>query len=146
VQETTDKIRRINERLKRAQDHQKSYANQQRKPLEFEEGDHVFLKVTPYTAVGRAMKTKKLQPRFIDPYQILRKVGPVAYQLAFPPHLSNLYDVFHVSQLQKYVSDPSQILEADDISLKPNVSYQLKPMKILDRGEKTLRNKFIPLV
>jgi hypothetical protein len=114
--------------------------------LEFEEGDHVFLKVTPYTAVGRAMKTKKLQSRFIGPYQILRRVGPIAYQLAFPPHLSNLHDVFHVSQLRKYVSDPSHFLETDDIPLKPNISYQLKPMRILDRGEKTLRNKVIPLV
>jgi hypothetical protein len=97
VQETRNKIRRIKENLKRAQDRQKSYADQQRKPLEFEEVDHVFLKVTPYTVVGRAMKTKKLQPRFIGPYQILRKVGTVAYQLALPPHLSNLHDVFHVS-------------------------------------------------
>ena len=146
VQETTDKIGRIKEKLKKAQDRQKSYADQRRKPLEFEEGDHVFLKVTPYTAVGRAMKTKKLQPRFIGPYQILRRVGPVAYQLALPPHLSNLHDVFDVSQLRKYVSDPSHVLETDDIPLKPNISYQLKPIRILDRGEKTLRNKVIPLV
>jgi hypothetical protein len=65
------------------------------------------------------MKTKNLQPQFIDPYQILRKVGTVAYQLALTPHISNLHDVFHVSQLQKYVSDPSHILEVDDIPLKP---------------------------
>jgi hypothetical protein len=146
VKETTEKIRRIKEKLKRAQDHQKSYADQRRKRLEFEEGDHVFLTVTPYTVVDVAMKKKKLQPRFIGPYQILRKVGTIAYQLTLPPYLSNLHDVFHVSQLRKYVSDPSHILEADDIPLKPNVSYQLKPKKILDRGEKTLRNKVIPLV
>jgi hypothetical protein len=59
----------------------------------------LFLKVTPYTAFGKAMKTKKLQPRFVGPYQILRRIGPVAYQLALPPHLSNLLDAFHVSQL-----------------------------------------------
>ena len=92
------------------------------------------------------MKSKKLQPRFIGPYQILRKVGTVAYQLDLPPHLSNHHDVFHVSQLGKYVSDPSHILVADDILLKPNISYQLKPMRILERGEKTLRNKVIPLL
>ena len=92
------------------------------------------------------MKTKKLQPKFIGPYQILWKVGPIAYPLNLPPNLSNIHDVFHVSQFRKYVSDPSHILEADDIPLKPNVSYQLKPKKILDRGEKTLRKKVISLV
>jgi hypothetical protein len=83
----------------------------------------VFLKVTPYTVIGKAMKTKKLQPRFIGPYQFLRRIGPVAYQLGLPPHLSNLNDVFYVSQLQKYVADPSHILEEDNIPLKSNTSY-----------------------
>jgi hypothetical protein len=97
VQDTTDSIRRIKERLKRAQDRHKRYVDQRRKPLEFEEGEHVFLKVTPRTTVGKAKKMKKLQPRFIGPYQILKEIGPVTYQLALPPHLSNLHDVFHVS-------------------------------------------------
>jgi hypothetical protein len=86
------------EKLKRAHYRQKGYADQQRKPLEFEEGEHVFLKVTPYTVVGKAMKTKKLQPRFIGPCHILRRIGPIAYQLALPPYLSNLHDVIHVSR------------------------------------------------
>jgi hypothetical protein len=73
VQDTTNKIKRIKERLKVAHDRQKSYADKRRKPLEFEEGDHVFLRVTPHTAVGKAMKIKKLQLRYIGPYQILRK-------------------------------------------------------------------------
>jgi hypothetical protein len=106
----------------------------------------VFLKDTPYTAVGKAMKKKKLQPRFIGSYQILRRIGPVAYQLALPPHLSNLQDVFHVSQLMNYVADPSHTLEEDKISLKSNTSYRVEPVKILVRGEKTLQNKVIPLV
>jgi hypothetical protein len=88
----------------------------------------VFLKVTPYTAVGKAM----LQPRFIGPYQIIRIIGPVAYQLALPSHLSKLHDVFHVSQLRKYVVDPSHILEEDNIPLESNTSYRVKPVKILD--------------
>jgi hypothetical protein len=106
VQDTADKIKRIKERLKIAQDQQKNYADKRRKPLEFEEGDHVFLKVTPFTIVGRAMKTKKLQPRFIRPYQNLKRIGPVAYLLALPPPLSNLHDVFHVSQLQNTSRTP----------------------------------------
>ena len=133
----------IKENLKRAQDRQNSYADQWREPMEFEEGDHVFLKVTPYTAVGRAMKTKMLQTRFIGPYQILRRIGPVPYQLALPPLFSNLHDVFHVSQLWKYIPDPSHVLEEDIIPLKSNTSYQIELVKILDRGEKTLRNKVI---
>jgi hypothetical protein len=75
VQDTTNKIKRIKERLKVAQDRQKSYADKQRKPLEFEEGDHVFLRITPHTAMRKAMKIKKLQPRYIGPYQILKKIG-----------------------------------------------------------------------
>jgi hypothetical protein len=103
VQDATNKVKRIKERLKRARDRQKSYADQRRKSLEFETGDHVFLKVTPYTTVGRAMKMKKLQPLFIGPYQILKRIRLVAYKLALLPHLSNVHDVIHVSQLQKYV-------------------------------------------
>jgi len=76
IQQTTDKIRMIQEKLKTAQSRQKSYADKRRRPLEFLEGDHVFLKVTPTTGVGRAIKCKKLTPRFIGPYQILRKNRP----------------------------------------------------------------------
>jgi hypothetical protein len=146
VQETTNKIKRIKEKLKVAQDRQRSYADQRRKTLEFEEGEHIFLKVSPTTAVGRSMKVKKLQPRYVGPFQILQRIGPVAYQLALPPNLSNLHDVFHVSQIRKYVSDPSHILSPDKIQLKSNTSYQAQPVKILDHGEKTLWNKVIPLV
>jgi hypothetical protein len=146
VQDTTDKIKRIKEKLKVAQDRQRSYADKRRKPLKFEEGDHVFLKVSPTTAVGRSTKVKKLQPRYVGPFQILQRVGPVAYRLALPPNLSNLHDVFHVSQIRKYVPDPSHVLIPDEIKLKSNASYQAQPVEILDRGEKTLRNKVIPLV
>ena len=92
------------------------------------------------------MKVKKLQSIYVGPFQILQRIGPVAYRLALPPNLSNLHDVFHVSQIQKYVPDPSHILSLDKIQLKSNTSYQAQPVEILDRGEKTLRNKVIPLV
>ena len=84
-----------------------SYHDKRRKDLEFQEGDHVFLRVTPMTGVGRALKSKKMTPRFIGPYQISERIGTVAYRVGLPPHLSNLHDVFHVSQLRKYVPDPS---------------------------------------
>nr|KYP40493.1 Retrotransposable element Tf2 [Cajanus cajan] len=95
VQQTTDKVRMIQERMRAAQSRQKSYADRRRKDLEFQEGDHVFLKFTPWTRVGRALKSRKLTPRFIGPFQILKRVGSVAYQIALPPNLSNLHDVFH---------------------------------------------------
>jgi len=86
-----------------------------RQPLEFEAGDHVFLRVTPTTGIGRAIKSRKLTLRFVRPYQILRRIGVAAYEIALPPHLANLHNVFHVSQLRKYIADPSHVLESDDI-------------------------------
>ena len=79
---------------------QKSYANNRRKPLEFQEEEHIFLKVTPTMGIGRAKKVRKLFPRFIGPFQILKRVGPIAYQIVVRPNLSNIYNVFHVSQLR----------------------------------------------
>ncbi|XP_020987524.1 uncharacterized protein LOC110275660 [Arachis duranensis] len=93
------KIKKICNQMLIAQSRQKSYTDQRQKPLEFEEGEHVFLKVTPTTGVGRAIKTKKLNPRYIGPFEILKRTGPVAYRIALPLYLSNLHDVFHVSQL-----------------------------------------------
>nr|KYP37201.1 hypothetical protein KK1_041619 [Cajanus cajan] len=83
--------------MKTAHSRQKSYADKRRKPLEFSKGEHVFLKVTPTSGVGRALKARKLTPRFVGPYQIIQRVGLVAYRLALPPSLSNLLNVFHVS-------------------------------------------------
>lgn len=146
IQQTTDKVRVIQEKMKTAQSRQKSYADKRRKPLEFEEGDHVFLRVTPMTGVGRAIKSKKLTPKFIGPYQILRRIGKVAYQIALPTFLSNLHDVFHVSQLRKYVPDFSHVIEPDIVQVRDNLTYETQPVKIEDRRMKQLRGKQIPLV
>ena len=96
VQQTTDKVKLIREKMKASQSRQKSYHDKRRNDLEFQEGDHVFFRVTPVTGVGRALKSKKLTPRFIGPYQISDRVGNVAYRVALPPNLSNLHYVFHV--------------------------------------------------
>nr|KYP69378.1 Retrotransposable element Tf2 [Cajanus cajan] len=114
--------------------------------LEFAEGEHVFLKVTPTSGVGRALKARKLTPIFVGPYQIIHRVGPVAYRLALPPSLSNLHDVFHVSQLRKYVHDPSHVVELDDVQVKENLTYEKLPVAVVDHKLKELRGKFIPLV
>jgi len=146
VQQTTEKVRVIQERMKIAQSRQKSYADQRRRPLEFQEGDHVFLRVTTTTGVGRALKSKKLTPKFIGPYQILQRVGPVAYKIALPLNLANLHNVFHVSQLRNYMADPSHVIRPNDVQLKENFSFEVPPISISDRSVKFLRGREIPLV
>jgi len=146
VDETTKKIEMIRQKLLTAQSRQKSYADRRRRPLEFEVGDHVFLKVTPMTGIGRSIKAKKLTPRFIGPYEILERIGPVAYRIAIPPHLSNVHNVFHVSQLKKYHPDPSHVIEPKEIELKENLTYMAEPEKILDVKDKQLRNRTFRLL
>ena len=146
VQQTTEKVRLIQERMRAAQSRQKSYHDKRRKDIEFAVGDHVFLRVTPQIGVGRALKSRKLTPRFIGPFEILKRVGPVAYQVALPPSLSNLHSVFHVSQLRKYVYDASHVSALDDVQVRKNLTYETMPVRIDDRRVKQLRGKDIPLV
>ncbi|XP_020240110.1 uncharacterized protein LOC109818964 [Cajanus cajan] len=146
ILETTEKVKQIQERMRVAQSREKYYADKRRKPLEFSEGEHVFLKVTPTTGVGRAIKAKKLNPKFIRPYQILKRIGPLAYQIALPPFLSNLHDVFHVSQLRKYIHDPSHVLESVAVQIKENLTFEKQPVSVVDKKVKQLRGKSINLV
>ena len=97
VRWTTEQVKKIWHKVLTAQSCQKSYADTRRKPLEFQEGDHVFLKITLTTRISRAVKVKKLSPWFINPFQILKRIRPVAYQVALPPHLSKLHDAFRVT-------------------------------------------------
>jgi len=87
-----------------------------------------------------------LTPKFIGPYQILRSIGPVAYELAFPPPLANIHNIFHVSQLRKYVHDPRHILELDSVQVNENLSFDVRPIKIIDSQKKQLRGKDILMV
>jgi len=95
--QTSDKVKAIQERMKAIQSREKFYADKRRRPLEFEIRDHMFLRVTPTADIGRAIKSRKLTLRFVGPYQILRRIGMTAYEIAFPPHLVNLHNVFNVS-------------------------------------------------
>ena len=88
----------------------------------------------------------KLTPKFFGPYQIIERVGPVAYRITLPPFLSNIHDVLHVSQLRKYVADESHVIEQDDIQLRDNLTMEVPPIKIADRSTKRLRNKEVSLV
>ena len=136
VQESSEKIQLIQQRLKAAQDRQKSYADNRRKDLAFEIGEHVFLKVSPTKGVIRFGKQGKLQPRFIGPFEILNQVGDVAYRLALPPSMVAIHPVFHVSMLRKYVHDPTHVISYEYLKLQPNLSFQERPVKILDKKNK----------
>ncbi|KAL5564595.1 hypothetical protein UlMin_027759 [Ulmus minor] len=132
--------------MKTAQSHQKSYADRRRRPLEFQVGDSIFLKVAPMKGVMRFGKKGKLSPRYIRPFEILERIGKVTYRLALPPELSVVHNVFHVSMLRKYILDPSHVLESEPIKVREDLTYEEQPVQILDRKDKTLCNKVIPLV
>jgi len=106
----------------------------------------VFLRVNLVTGVGRTLQCRKLTPRFVGPYEIVEKVGVVAYWIALPPSLSNLHDVFHVSQLRKYVYDTSHVIQVDDLEVRDNLTVGTWPVRIQDREVKRLRGKEIVLV
>ena len=141
-----DKVNVIRARLKAAQDRQKSYADKRRKDLEFKVEDRVFLKLSPWKGVVHFGKRGKLSPRYIGPFEIVERIGPVAYMLDLPEELSRVHNVFHISMLRKYISDPSHVLETPKIELRDDLSYEEQPVQILGREEKELRNKTISLV
>ncbi|KAG8473009.1 hypothetical protein CXB51_034924 [Gossypium anomalum] len=116
-QETEEKVKVIRDCLKAASDRQKSYADLKRKEIEFQVGDKIFLKASPWKKVLRFGRKGKLSPRFIGPYEIIEKVRPVEYRLALPPELERIHDVFHVSMLHRYHSDPSHIISPTEIEL-----------------------------
>ncbi|KAA0032776.1 DNA/RNA polymerase superfamily protein [Cucumis melo var. makuwa] len=129
-----------------AQDLQKSYADKRRRNLEFQVGDQVFLKLSPWRGVIRFGRKGKLSLRYIGPYQITERVGPTTYKLELPIELARIHDVFHVSMLRKYIPDPSHVLQEQPVELKEDLSYVEEPVQILDRKEQVLRNKTIPLI
>ncbi|GJR35485.1 putative reverse transcriptase domain-containing protein [Tanacetum coccineum] len=107
VKETTEKISQIKDSLKAARDRQNSYADKRRKPLEFSVGDYVLLKISPWNGVVRFWKKGKLAPRFVVPFEIVKKVGLVAYKLRLPEELNGVHDMFHVSNLKKCLANPT---------------------------------------
>ena len=143
---TSSAIEKIRGRMKTAQSRQKSYADVRRRPLEFEIGDHVFLKIAPIKGVMWFGKKGKLSPRYIGPFEILNRVGEVAYRLALPPSLASVQNAFHVSMLRKYVPDPNHVLRHEVLDINPEATYEEKPSRILDRKDKELRNRTIPMV
>ena len=146
IQETEEKVKMIRERLKVANNRQKSYADMKRKDIRYEIGGKVFLKVSLWKKVMRFGENGKLSPRFIGPYEVIEKVGPMAYRLALPPDLEKIRNVFHVSMLRRYRSDPSHVVSSETIELRLDLTYEEKPIEILTQEVKELRNKKIQFV
>nr|GEV62925.1 putative reverse transcriptase domain-containing protein [Tanacetum cinerariifolium] len=146
VQETTDKIVQIKERLKVARDRQKSYANKRRKPLEFSVGDKVLLKVSPGKGVVRFGKRNKLSPRYVGPFEIVERIGLVAYRLRLPKELVGVHDTFHVSNLKKCLTDVNLHVPLDEVKVDDKLRFVKEPIEILDRGVKKLKRRWIPIV
>ena len=116
------------------------------KELEFEVDDRVFLKLSPWKGVVRFEKRGNLNPRYIGPFEIVERIGSVAYRLDLSEEFSLVYNVFHISMLRKYIPDPSQVLEIPEIELRGDLSYEEQPVQNMGREEEELRNKTISLV
>ena len=146
VQLTVEKIALIKERLKTAQSRQKSYVDNRRRDLEFEVGDPIFLKVSPMKSVMRFGKKGKLSPCFVGPFEIMERVGTLAYKVALPPSLSKIHNVFHVLTLRKYVFDPSHIVKLEHIKIFEDLTYEEVLVQIVDVMDKVLRRAVVKLV
>jgi hypothetical protein len=131
--------------LRVAQTRQKSYADNRRRPPEFEEGDHVYLKMSPLRGMRRFKVKGPLSPRVIGPFRVFRRVGEVAYQLELPDHLADVHDVFHVSQLKKCLRVPKEQLPMEDLIVQEDLTYAEYPIKILDTLTRVTRNKVIKM-
>jgi hypothetical protein len=143
LQEAEKKVCMVRENLRVAQSRQNYYADHRRRELSFEVGDFVYLKVSPIRGLRHFKVRGKLAPRLIGPFKVLEKRGEVAYQLELPPQLSDVHDVFHVSQLKKCLRVPKEQLPMEDLNAKENLSYQEYIVKILEMSERVTRNKRI---
>jgi len=143
VLKTTEKIEVIRERLKAAQDRQKSYGDKRRRPIEFSIGDRVLLKVSPWKGVLRFRKRGKLSPRFIGPFKIVAKIGKVAYKLELPDELAGIHSTFHVSHLRKCLANENAYVPLDEIVLDNKLNYVEEPVAIVEEELRRVNNKTV---
>ncbi|KAI3714665.1 hypothetical protein L6452_21623 [Arctium lappa] len=146
VQETADKVKCIRERMKASQDRQKSYADKKRRPMEFQVGDRVMLKVSPWKGIIRFGKRGKLSPRFLGPFKVLKRVGLQAYQLELPPELSRIHNAFHVCYLRKCLAVEDNVIPLSELRVDEGNRCVEEPDAILERKSKKLRHKEVTLV
>ena len=146
IRDTSEKLSLIRQSLLTAQSMQKIYADVRRRPLEFEFGDHIFLKVMPKRGVVRFGKRGKLSPRFIGPFEILKRVGTIAYRLTLPPSMSSVHEVFHVSMLRKYTPNLVHVVDWGQIEVDTDETFKEGPVCIMDSRDQVLRSKTMRLV
>jgi hypothetical protein len=140
LREAERQVQMVIENLKLAQSRQKSYANNRRRELRFQVGDFVYLKVSPMRGLRRFKIRGKLAPRYIGPFKILEQKGEVAYKLELPPQLSDVHDIFHVSQLRKCLRVSEEQMPLEELTLGKDLTYQEYPVKVLDTSEKVTQN------
>ncbi|GKF22581.1 putative reverse transcriptase domain-containing protein, partial [Tanacetum coccineum] len=141
--ETTDNVVLIKEKLKAVRDRQKSYADKRRKPLEFEVGDRVLLRVSPWKGVVHFGKKGKLASRYVGPFEILERIGLVAYRLRLPEELKSVHDTFHVSNLKKCLANANLHVPLDEIKVDKTLRFVEEPVEIMDRENKKLKRRKI---
>lgn len=141
VVEMEDKVRQIQAHLKMAKSRQKSYADHRMQPIRFDVGSFVYLRVSPMKGMHRFGVKGKLAPRYIGPFQILEQRGHVAYKLKLPESLSSVHDVFHVSQLKKCLRVQEEVPTTEE--LEPDLTYEERPVNILDQKTRDTRTKSI---
>nr|GFB21015.1 putative reverse transcriptase domain-containing protein [Tanacetum cinerariifolium] len=146
IQETTEKIVQIKKRMQAARDRQKSYADLKCKPMEFQVGDTVMLKVSPWKGVVRFGKRGKLNPRYVGPFKVLERIGDVAYKLDLPEELSRVHNTFHVSNLKKCHADEPLAVPLDGLHFDEKLHFVEEPEEIVDCDMKRLKRSRIPLV
>ncbi|GJR26593.1 hypothetical protein Tco_1102825 [Tanacetum coccineum] len=139
-------IVQIKNRLITARSRQKSYADVRRKPMEFQVGDMVMLKVSPWKGVIRFGKRGKLSPQYIGPFKIIERIGPVAYKLELPDKLRGIHNTFHVSNLKKCLADENLVIPLEEIQLDDKLHFIEEPVEIMDREVKQLKQSRIPIV
>nr|GEZ24992.1 putative reverse transcriptase domain-containing protein [Tanacetum cinerariifolium] len=146
IQETTEKIILIKQRIQATQDREKSYADRKRKPMKFEVGDRVMLKVSHWKRVIRFIKRGKLNLRYIGPFKVLAKVGDVAYRLELPRELSRVHHTFNVSNLKKCYADEPLVMPLEGVHIDDTLQFMEEPVEIMEREIKRLKQSRIPLV
>ncbi|GKC32865.1 putative reverse transcriptase domain-containing protein [Tanacetum coccineum] len=146
IHETTEKIVQIKSRIQAARDRQKSYANIRRKPMVFQVGDKVMLKVSPWKGVVRFGKRGKLNPRYVGPFKVIERVGTVAYKLELPQQLSRVHNTFHVSNLKKCLSDESLVIPLEELRVDDKLHFVEEPIEVMDREIKQLKRSRIPII
>jgi hypothetical protein len=136
-------VHRVQENLKAVKSRQETYANKRRRPLEFEVGNHVYLRVSPMKGMKRFGVKGKLAPGYIRPFRILEKCGTVAYKLDLPPSLTRVHNIFHVLQLKKCLNAPMDVVLPEVAPLEADLSYPEHPTKILDQKDRVTRHKTV---